>query len=89
MGGPMKEKVIVYSLVYCPYCVRAKNLLSANNITYEEIIVDSNDDETREKLQEKSGMRTFPQIFYGEKLIGGFTELQKLDEDQGLKNILL
>lgn len=85
----MKEKVTVYSLVYCPYCVKAKNLLSTHSISYKEIIVDADDDEMRETLQKKSGMRTFPQIFYGEKLIGGFTELQKLDNDQGLKNVLI
>jgi glutaredoxin 3 len=85
----MKEKVVMYSLVYCPYCVRAKSLLSANNIIFEEIVVDSDDDETREKLQKKSGMRTFPQIFYGEQLIGGFSELQKLDIEKGIKNILV
>ncbi len=82
-------KIKIYSLDYCPYCVRAKHLLNSYQLPFEEIIVDASDDTFREELQKKSGMRTFPQIFYGDKLIGGYTELKKLDDEQGLSKVLI
>lgn len=82
----MSKKVVVYSINPCPFCVRAKMLLQQNNIPYEEVMVDRSDDKALQELQNKSKMRTFPQIFYGDELIGGFTELQKLHQEQGLKN---
>ena len=83
----MKE-VTIYSLVHCPYCVRAKDLLSRNNIPYKEIVVD---DLPRVKIDEifaRSGMRTFPQIFAAEELIGGYSELKKVDDSVGIKSYL-
>ncbi len=83
----MDTKVTIYSLTYCPYCVRAKALLSQNQIPFQEIIVDPDDDQLRSQLQQKSGMKTFPQIFYGEELIGGYTELKALYDQQGLSHL--
>lgn len=83
----MKE-ITIYSLVHCPYCVRAKDLLSRNNIAFKEIIADELPNEEIDKLFAKSGMRTFPQIFASQELIGGYTELKKLDDSVGIKSFL-
>lgn len=79
--------VTVYSLDYCPYCVQAKSLLTQRGVAYEEILVDSRDQETREQLRQRSGMKTFPQIFHGDTLIGGFSDLKERDESQGLDDL--
>lgn len=84
----MEPKVTVYSLDYCPYCVRAKELLSRYNIPFREVIVAADDKGTRLELEEKSGMKTFPQIFYGNDVIGGYTDLKALDDSVGLPNRL-
>ncbi len=67
------KKVKLYSFEVCPFCVQAKAMLGALGVEFEEEIV------TREELgalTQKTGMLTVPQIFVGEELIGGFTELQ-------------
>lgn len=54
--------ITVYSKGYCPYCVKAKTLLSSLGATYEEIDI-SESPEVITELVKKSGMRTVPQIF--------------------------
>jgi len=69
-------KAIVWSKDQCPYCVQAKALLESRGIEYEERNVSK--DWTREQLLEAvPTARTLPQIFMGEELVGGFTELRK------------
>ncbi len=80
-------KVVIYSKTYCPFCVRAKNLLDGKSVAYEEIMVDS-DPELFEQLKKKSNMMTVPQIFINDKLIGGFTELAELDSQGKLDPLL-
>jgi glutaredoxin 3 len=53
-------------------------LLNAKGLTFEEINLEHSEDE-RNKLKERTGWRTFPQIFIDDKLIGGFQELVTLD----------
>jgi glutaredoxin 3 len=69
-------RAIVWSKDQCPYCVQAKALLESRGIEYEERNVSQ--DWTREQLLEAvPTARTLPQIFMGEELVGGFTELRK------------
>lgn len=59
------KPVTVYSTTYCPYCVRAKDLLTRKGVSYTEINVE--DDAEREKMIAKAGgRRTVPQIFVGD-----------------------
>lgn len=83
----MKE-ITIYSLVHCPYCVRAKDLLCRNKIPYQEIIADELPKTEVDGLFSRSGMRTFPQIFASNELIGGYAELKKIDESIGLQSYL-
>ena len=68
----MKE-VKVYSTNYCPYCMKAKQLLKTKNIPFQEIDL-TNDPATREKLVKETGHQTVPMIFIGGKLVGGFDD---------------
>jgi glutaredoxin 3 len=81
-------KVEVYSTNYCPYCVRAKQLLDTKDIDYTEIDV-TGDDEARMALVEKSGGRkTVPQIFINGESIGGYDDLRALEESGKLDSLL-
>jgi glutaredoxin 3 len=80
--------VTIYTTQTCGFCLRAKELLAARSIPYQEVDV-TGDDEARERLVEKSGgRRTVPQIFIGEQPIGGYTDLAQLDGDGMLQTIL-
>ncbi len=70
--------VRVYSTLICPYCIRAKALLNAKGIPYENIDVTGNA-AMRAWLVAQTGRRTVPQIFIGDESIGGFDELRALD----------
>ena len=68
-------KAVVWSKYHCPYCDQAKALLKQRGIPFEERKI--GDGYTREELLEAvPTARTVPQIFIGEELIGGFTELK-------------
>ncbi len=68
----------MYTTPGCPFCVRAKRLLEARGIPFEEVDV-GNDDALREEVMQRTGRRTVPQIFIDERSIGGFEELAALD----------
>lgn len=73
-------KAIVWSKYQCPYCDQAKALLKSKGIEFEERKI--GDGYTKEELLEAvPTARSVPQIFLGEELIGGFTELKKRLED--------
>jgi glutaredoxin 3 len=80
-------KVQVYTKKNCAYCVRAKALLQKKGVAYEEIDVE-NDDARRAWLIEATGQRTVPQIFVGDRSLGGFTDVEALDRQGQLDPIL-
>ena len=68
----------MFSTEPCPFCTQAKALLERRGLPFEEINL-SKDPEGRAELAARTGMMTFPQVFVGEELIGGFAELQEAD----------
>lgn len=67
-------KALVYSKDTCPYCVRAKALLTRNNISYEEVVVGK--DILREDfISEFPEQRTVPLIFVEGEKVGGYDQL--------------
>ena len=70
----------VYTKDYCPYCVKAKTLLSSLGATFEEVDI-TNSPDTIMELVKKSGMRTVPQIFVGNECLGGYDSIAKLHAD--------
>lgn len=79
--------VVVYSSDYCPYCIRAKQLLNSKNIAFEEINVDG-EPEIRQQMTEKSGHHTVPQIFINGAAIGGCDDLYALEATGQLDKLL-
>lgn len=79
--------VEIYTTQYCPYCVRARQLLDSKGVVYNEIHVDGRGD-LRQQMMERSGCHTVPQIWIGKQHIGGCDELMAL-ERQGLLDQLL
>ena len=80
-------EVIVYSKDYCPFCDRAKALLAEKSVAYKEIRVDL-DPEAFQTMLEKSQRRTVPQIFFGDKHIGGFDDLWALEQSGELERLI-
>ena len=80
-------KITIYSLKVCPYCVRAKNLLTQRGLSYEEILMDDWSDQQWDDQEKKNGMKTAPQIYAGDKLIGGYSDLEALDKKDGLSSL--
>jgi glutaredoxin 3 len=87
MSPMAAPKVTVYTKQNCPFCVRAKRLLDRKGVSYEEIAVEGKD-ALRAWLVEKSGQMTVPQIFAGDRSLGGFSELDALDREGELEPIL-
>lgn len=73
------KKVTVYSMLNCPYCVKAKNLLTQRGISFETIMIDDWADDQWDEFAKKSGMKTLPQVFVDDKLIGGYSQLADVD----------
>lgn len=81
------NKITIYTTRFCPFCVRAKQLLSSKNAEFEEIPVDG-DTEKRRQMMQKSGRRTVPQIWIGDQHIGGCDELYALERAGQLNQLL-
>ncbi|WP_392537910.1 glutaredoxin 3 [Legionella sp. 227] len=80
-------EVIIYSTGYCPYCVRAKELLQQKQVSFTEIRVDVQP-ELRDEMISKSGRRTVPQIFINGQHVGGCDDLYALDGQGKLDKLL-
>lgn len=81
------SQVIVYTTAYCPYCVRAKQLLDRKSVQYTEVRVDI-DDEKREEMIQRSRRFTVPQIFIGDFHVGGFDDMYLMDLEGQLDPLL-
>ena len=80
-------KVEIYTKHVCPYCTRAKALLRKKGVAFEEIDVED-DEAKRVWLVEATGQRTVPQIFVDGRSLGGFSDIDALDEEGKLEPIL-
>ncbi|KAI7862468.1 glutaredoxin 1 [Spinellus fusiger] len=81
--------VVVFSKSYCPYCVKAKSILTQSNIEFFSIELDKEDngDEIQEYLKAKTNQRTVPNIFIKEKHIGGCSDLTALESSGELQKL--
>jgi len=82
-----QPSVTIYLTGWCPYCQRAKALLAQKNLGFNEIDVDD-DPKFRTEMMERSGRRTVPQIFIGEKHVGGCDDLFALDRSGELDRLI-
>jgi glutaredoxin 3 len=81
-------KVRMYSTAVCPYCVRAEMLLKSKGITEIEKIRVDLDPRQREEMMQKTGRRTVPQIYIGDRHVGGFEDLAELEHAGKLESLL-
>lgn len=83
----MPAAVTLYGTRACPYCVAARRLLARKGVAVEDIAVDG-DAVRRAEMTARAGRRTVPQIWVGERHVGGFDELAALDRDGELDALL-
>lgn len=83
----MSIGVTLYTTRFCPYCIRARNLLDDKGVVYNDIAVD-NDPRLRREMMARSGRTTVPQIWVGEQHIGGCDDLLMLERQGRLDEIL-
>lgn len=92
MNKAFLQAVIIYTLSTCPCCHKAKELFDTKGVTYKEIVVNEMNDAEKEKIRkellEKTGQKTFPQIFINNKSIGGYSDLEDLDKSGALDKLL-
>ena len=79
--------VTVYTSGFCGYCMRVLDLLQRRGIEYTEISVEDSPG-LRDELVAKSGRRSLPQIYLGERYLGGAEELDAMDRSGELDRLL-
>ena len=80
--------IVIYTSNYCPYCVKAKRLFDQLDVAYEEINIEKDPAQRDVMLGRANGQRTVPQIFIGDRHIGGCDDLYALHQSGELTNIL-
>jgi glutaredoxin 3 len=83
----MMPTVLMYCTAACPFCQSAERLLAEKGVTIEKVRVDLQP-ARRAEMEQKSGRRTVPQIWIGERHIGGCDDLYDLDRQGGLDPLL-
>ncbi|MEB2352863.1 MAG: glutaredoxin 3 [Burkholderiaceae bacterium] len=84
----MSAPVLMYCTATCPYCVRAERLLEARGAAAIDKVRIDLDPSRREEMIARTGRRTVPQIYIGERHVGGFDDLAELDQDGELVPLL-
>lgn len=82
------NKVVMYTSAYCPYCVNAERLLNSKGVDDIEKIQIDTAPELKVAMMEKTGRRTVPQIYIGDRHVGGFDDLRALDLAGELDSLL-
>jgi glutaredoxin 3 len=82
------SNVTIYTKPYCPYCVRALELLEGKGVDFTEIEAAYDPAKRQEMVQRSGGRMTFPQIFIGERHIGGCDEMVALERAGELDRLL-
>jgi len=80
------KSIVMYESDWCGFCRAAKRLLAAKGWEYESRLVDG-DAQLREEMTAKTGQTSVPQIFFGERHIGGFDDMAALEQDGELDEV--
>ena len=80
--------VTIYTKPYCPYCVRAIDLLERKGVDFTEIEAAFDPEKRQEMMRRANGRATFPQIFVGDQHIGGCDDMMALEREGKLDPIL-
>jgi glutaredoxin 3 len=80
-------EIVVYSTEPCSFCRRVKGILESRGVEFTEVNL-AKDPVGRAELARKTGMMSFPQVLVGDRLVGGFAELQAAHDDGRLDELL-
>ncbi len=80
--------VTVYTTMFCPYCTRALALLARKGVAVTEIPAGMDAAKKAEMIDRSGGKRTFPQIFIGDRHVGGCDDLHALEANGRLDTLL-
>jgi glutaredoxin 3 len=82
------SNITIYTKDYCPYCVKAKSLLTMKKIKFNEINLNNNPEQFEEMVKKSNGARTVPQIFYKNNYIGDCDTIHQLNSEGKLDKLL-
>lgn len=75
----MAPKVEIYTWRFCPFCIRAKELLKSKGVDFSEYSIDGDEAARSQMAQRANGRRSVPQIFINDRHVGGCDDLYELD----------
>lgn len=78
----------MYSTSWCGFCERARGLLRRKGVEFREILLDETPKERETMMHRSGGRRSVPQIFIGDRHVGGYDELAALDRAGELDQLL-
>lgn len=84
----MKQKVTIYTAAYCPYCHMAKELLRSKCVAFEEVDVSGQAKLRADMCSRAGGRNTVPQIWIGDRHVGGCDDLMSLERAGQLDSLL-
>ena len=82
------SNITIYTKDYCPYCVKAKSLLTMKKIKFNEINLNNNPEQFEEMVNKSNGARTVPQIFCKNNYIGDCDTIHQLNSEGKLDKLL-
>ena len=85
--GIIMTDVVLYGTRFCPFCTAARRLLTARGINFQDVPLENNP-ELRASVMARSSRNTVPQIWIGDRHVGGYTELLTLEDDGELDGLV-
>jgi glutaredoxin 3 len=82
------KKITIFTLNYCPFCIKAKHLLDLKNIKYDEIDISKNKEKYEEMIIKSNGAKSVPQIFINDTHLGDCDYIHSLEDEGKLDAIL-
>ena len=81
-------RVEIYTKTFCGFCVRARHLLEAKGVKFEEYVIDGGGPKREEMIDRAYGRTTVPQIFIDGRHVGGCNDLYDLEREGKLNELL-
>jgi glutaredoxin 3 len=88
LGGAAMPPVTMYTTAVCPFCLQAERLLASRGVAAIDKIRVDQDPARRAEMMARTGRRTVPQIYIGEKHVGGYDDLVALERSGKLAALL-
>ena len=82
------SNITIYTKDYCPFCIKAKSILTMKKIKFTEINLNENPDQFDGMLKKSNGARTVPQIFNNNNYIGDCDKIYELNSEGILDKLL-